>query len=65
MSKEARRYSGTRMDIMRGGRFAFTQMTVWRPESGYHDARPGTIRNFAQVVGLKPRELLKTKLQGE
>jgi hypothetical protein len=65
MSKGARRYSGTRMDVMRGGRFGFTQRTVWRPESGYHDACPGTIRNFAQVLGVKPRELLKTKLQGD
>jgi hypothetical protein len=55
MSKGARRYSGTRMDVMRGGRFGFTQRTVWRPESGYHDARPGTISNFAQVLGVKPR----------
>ena len=42
-----------------------TQMTVWRPENGYHDARPGTIRNLAQVLGVKPGELLKTKLQGD
>jgi hypothetical protein len=55
--------SGTRMDVMQGGRFGFTQRTVWRPESGYHDARPGTIRNIAQVLGMKPRELLTTKLQ--
>jgi hypothetical protein len=26
---------------------------VWRPESGYHDTRPGTMRNFAQVLGVK------------
>jgi hypothetical protein len=65
MSKGARVSSGTRMDVMRGGRFGFTQWTVWRPESGYHDARPGTIRNFAQVLGVKPREILKTKLQGD
>jgi hypothetical protein len=65
MSKGARVSSGARMDVMRGGRFSFTQRTVWRPESDYHDARPGTIRNFAQVLGVKPRELLKTKLQGD
>jgi hypothetical protein len=53
------------MDVMRGGRFGFTQRAVWRPESGYHDARPGIIRNIAQVLGVKPRELLKTKLQGD
>jgi hypothetical protein len=65
MSKGARRYSGTRMDVIRGGRFGFTQRTVARPESGYHDARRGTIRNFAQVLDVKRRELLKTKLQGD
>jgi hypothetical protein len=65
MSKGARGYSGTLMDVMRGGRFGFTQRTVWRLESGYHDARPGTISNFAQVLAVKPRELLKTKLQGD
>jgi hypothetical protein len=53
------------MDVIRGGRFGFTQMTVGRPESGYHDARPGTISNFPQVLDVKPRELLKTKLQGD
>ena len=47
------------------GRFGFTQRTVGRPESGYHDTRSGTIRDFAQVLGVKPRELLKTKLQGD
>jgi hypothetical protein len=62
MSKGAERYSGTRMDVMRGGRFCFTQRTVWRPESGYHNACPGTIRNIAQVLCVKPRELLTTKL---
>ena len=65
MSKGARVSSGTRMDVMRGGRFGITQRTVWRPENGYHDARPGTIRNIAQVLSVKPRELLKTKLQGD
>jgi hypothetical protein len=55
--------SGTRMVVMRGGRF--TQRMVWRTESGYHDVRLGIIRNFAQVLGVKPRELLKTKLQGD
>ena len=65
MSKGARRYSGTRMDVMRGGRFGFTQMTVWRLENGYHDARPETIRRIAQALGVKLSELLKTKLQGD
>jgi hypothetical protein len=65
MSKGAQVSSGTRMDVMRGGRFGFTQRTVWRPESGYHNARPGTTRNFAQVLGVEPREILKTKLQGD
>jgi hypothetical protein len=58
MSKGARVSSGTRMDVMWGGRFGFIQRSVWRPESGYHDARPGTIRNFAQILDVKPRELL-------
>jgi transcriptional regulator with XRE-family HTH domain len=53
------------MDVMRGGRFGLTQMTVWRLENGYRDARPETIRNIAQALGAKPRELLKTKLQGD
>jgi len=47
------------------GRFGIIQGTVWRPESSYHDALPGTIRNIAQVLGMKPREHLKTKLQGD
>ena len=55
MSKGARRYSGARMDVMRGGRFGFTQRTVWRPKCGYHDARLGIIRNITQVLGVKPR----------
>jgi transcriptional regulator with XRE-family HTH domain len=41
-----------------------TQMTVWRLENGYRDARPGTIRKIAGVLGVKPRELLKAKKQG-
>jgi hypothetical protein len=53
MSKGARVSSGTRMDVMQGGRFGITQRTVWRPESGYHDARTGTITNFAQVLDVK------------
>jgi transcriptional regulator with XRE-family HTH domain len=65
MSNGARRYSGTRMDVIRGRRFGFTQMTVGRPENGYHDARPETIRKIAQAVGVKLRELLQTKLQGD
>jgi transcriptional regulator with XRE-family HTH domain len=38
-----------------------TQMTVWRLENGYCDARPGTIRKIARILGVKPGELLKTK----
>jgi transcriptional regulator with XRE-family HTH domain len=36
-----------------------TQMTVWRIENGYRDARPGTIRKLAGVLGVEPRELVK------
>ena len=36
-----------------------TQMTVWRLENGYRDARPGTIRKLAQVLGVEPKELVK------
>jgi transcriptional regulator with XRE-family HTH domain len=36
-----------------------TQMTVWRLENGYRDARPGTIRKLAQVLGVEPKELIK------
>jgi len=36
-----------------------TQMTVWRLENGYRDARPGTIRKLAQVLGVEPNELVK------
>ena len=32
-----------------------TQMTVWRPENGYRDARPGTIRKLAGVLGVEPK----------
>jgi transcriptional regulator with XRE-family HTH domain len=38
-----------------------TQMTVWRLENGYRDARPGTIRKLAGVLGVEPKELLVTK----
>ena len=40
------------------------QMTVWRLENGYRDARPGTIRKIAAALGVKPKELLKVKTQG-
>ena len=40
------------------------QMTVWRLENGYRDARPGTIRKIAAALGVKPKELLKAKTQG-
>jgi transcriptional regulator with XRE-family HTH domain len=36
-----------------------TQMTVWRIENGYRDARPGTIRKLAAVLGVEPKELVK------
>jgi transcriptional regulator with XRE-family HTH domain len=36
-----------------------TQMTVWRLENGYRDARPGTIRKLAQILGVQPKELVK------
>ena len=36
-----------------------TQMTVWRLENGHHDARPGTIRKLAQVLGVESKELVK------
>ena len=36
-----------------------TQMTVWRIENGYHDARPGTIRKLASALGVESRELVK------
>jgi transcriptional regulator with XRE-family HTH domain len=36
-----------------------TQMTVWRLENGYRDARPGTIRKLAGVLGVEPKELVK------
>ena len=35
-----------------------TQMTVWRLENGHRDARPGTIRKLAQVLGVEPKELV-------
>jgi transcriptional regulator with XRE-family HTH domain len=36
-----------------------TQMTVWRIENGYRDARPQTIRKLARVLGVEPKELVK------
>jgi transcriptional regulator with XRE-family HTH domain len=41
-----------------------TQMTVWRLENGYRDARPGTIRKLAVVLGVEPSELVKKKNKG-
>ena len=38
-----------------------TQMTVWRIENGYRDARPGTTRKLAQVLGVEPIWLLVKK----
>ena len=34
-----------------------THTTVWRIEHG-HQARPGTIRKVAGVLGVEPKELL-------
>jgi transcriptional regulator with XRE-family HTH domain len=36
-----------------------TQMTVWRIENGYRDARPRTIRKLAGALGVEPKELVK------
>jgi transcriptional regulator with XRE-family HTH domain len=36
-----------------------TQMTVWRIENGYRNARPQTIRKLAGVLGVEPKELVK------
>ena len=41
-----------------------TQMTVWRIENGYRDARPGTIRKLASALGVEPKELIKRTNQG-
>ena len=38
-----------------------TQMTVWRLENGYRDARPGTIRKLAGALGVEPKELVKRR----
>ena len=40
-----------------------TQMTVWRLENGYRDARPQTIRKLARVLGVEPKELVKKEDQ--
>jgi transcriptional regulator with XRE-family HTH domain len=40
-----------------------TQMTVWRIENGYRDARPQTIRKLARVLGVEPKELVKKEDQ--
>jgi transcriptional regulator with XRE-family HTH domain len=40
-----------------------TQMTVWRIENGYRDARPQTIRKLAGVLGVEPKELVKKEDQ--
>ena len=36
-----------------------SQMTVWRLENGFKEARPGTIRKVAIVLGIEPKELVK------
>jgi transcriptional regulator with XRE-family HTH domain len=33
--------------------------TVWRPENGFSDVHPQTIRKLAGVLGVEPRELVK------
>ena len=36
-----------------------THTTVWRLENGFREARPGTIRKVAGVLGVEPKELVK------
>jgi len=36
-----------------------THTTVWRLENGFREARPGTIRKVALVLGVEPKELVK------
>ena len=36
-----------------------THTTVWRLENGFREARPGTIRKVAVVLGVEPKELVK------
>jgi transcriptional regulator with XRE-family HTH domain len=38
-----------------------THTTVWRLENGFKEARPGTIRKIASVLGVEPKELVKGK----
>jgi hypothetical protein len=40
------------------------EMTAGRLSNGYRDAGPVTIRKVAQILGAKPREILKTNIQG-
>ena len=36
-----------------------THVTVWRLENGFTEAHAQTIRKIAEVLGVKPRELVK------
>ena len=36
-----------------------THTTVWRLENGFRQARHGTVRKVAGVLGVEPRELLR------
>jgi transcriptional regulator with XRE-family HTH domain len=55
--REERVLSQRELALMAG----LTQMTVWRLENGYRDARPGTIRKLAGALGVEPKELVKRR----
>ena len=37
-----------------------THQTVWRYENGFTSAHPRTIRKIAGVLGVQPKDLVKT-----
>ena len=37
-----------------------THQTVWRYENGFTNAHPSTIRKIAGVLGVQPKDLVKT-----
>jgi transcriptional regulator with XRE-family HTH domain len=37
------------------------QGTVWRLENGFPEAHPLTIRKLAEVLGIEPRELVRSR----
>ena len=37
-----------------------THQTVWRYENGFTNAHPRTIRKIAGVLGVQPKDLVKT-----